>query len=263
MSTEFTNLEKAHFDLGAIGFSQAQETFEGVRQRLLASPIRQSYVAWLEAVQRVKSQRVSRILDYCAGLGVHTETLQQEFPAAEVIAIDISEKALDTGRQVVAQYAAGRPRPTFTPMDGHRLNFPDGHFDLVSEFGSFSSLDFDRALSEVWRVLRPGGTLIAVETYGHNPLANLKRKINVLRGTRTKWCSEHIFDSRALEKIRSRFDSVEVEYHIFFSLFLGLLPFKSARLSSILGRWDAFLLNRLKIARQYAFKVVVSARKAE
>ena len=50
-------------------------------------------------------------------------------------------------------------------------------FDLILDYGTFSSLDIQLALPELIRVLKPNGTIIAVETLGHNPLFNLKGEV--------------------------------------------------------------------------------------
>lgn len=43
----------------------------------------------------------------------------------------------------------------------YELPYPDAHFDLVASFSTFEHLrDFDKALSEVRRVLRPGGRFL-------------------------------------------------------------------------------------------------------
>lgn len=43
----------------------------------------------------------------------------------------------------------------------YELPYPDGHFDLVASFSTFEHLhDFEKALSEVRRVLRPGGRFL-------------------------------------------------------------------------------------------------------
>jgi len=227
--------------------------------RALREPIRQSYLGWLSAIRSAPSPQ--RVLDYCAGLGQHTLTLQNEHPRADVVGIDISAKSLQVGIASAARLAAGKKRPTFLQMDAHRLDFPDAHFDLVSDFGSLSSLRFDLAMAEIVRVLRPGGLFVAVETFGHNPLTNLKRRFNVARGTRTTWASQHILDMEQVSEMRKLFGDFRVEYHVFFSLLLGGLPFKSETLSSALGRFDDWFLNRLGFLRKYAFKVVVCARK--
>jgi SAM-dependent methyltransferase len=47
---------------------------------------------------------------------------------------------------------------TFHPeMPAERLGFPDGHFDAVSGQYALEYTDVERALAEVWRVLKPGG----------------------------------------------------------------------------------------------------------
>jgi ubiquinone/menaquinone biosynthesis C-methylase UbiE len=71
-------------------------------------------------------------------------------------------------------------------------------------------LDLDRAFPELVRVLKSNGFLVGIETFGHNPLTNFKRKINKLIGKKTAWAASHIFQMKDLEKaknilIKSRF----------------------------------------------------------
>ena len=83
-------------------------------------------------------------------------------------------------------------------MNAEELEFPDNSFDIVIDGGTFSSLRLDVALKEIARILKPEGTVIGIETLGHNPLTNIKRVWNVARGTRTKWAADHIFKMRDL-----------------------------------------------------------------
>jgi SAM-dependent methyltransferase len=51
---------------------------------------------------------------------------------------------------------------------GERMPFADGSFDVVASINSLDHVDdLDRAIAEVKRVLRPGGTLILLTDVGH------------------------------------------------------------------------------------------------
>jgi ubiquinone/menaquinone biosynthesis C-methylase UbiE len=55
------------------------------------------------------------------------------------------------------------PHLRFERIHGPELPFGDGSFDLVVSFLSFRYLDWDPALREIERVLRPGGRLVVVD----------------------------------------------------------------------------------------------------
>lgn len=55
-------------------------------------------------------------------------------------------------------------RLTFLAMDGENLNFPNDHFDVVSICNSLHHMpDLNGTLTEMLRVLKPGGTLVIQE----------------------------------------------------------------------------------------------------
>ena len=56
------------------------------------------------------------------------------------------------------------------------MTFPDASFDLVFGSGILHHLDLRRALAEIRRVLKPGGTALFVEPLGHNPAIALYRR---------------------------------------------------------------------------------------
>lgn len=195
-----------------------------------------------------------RLLDYGCGTGIHSIWPAQN--GAQVMGIDLSEESLKIARQR-AQRAGMENRVEFMKMDCEALTFPNDSFDLIFDGGVFSSIDLDKALRELARVLKPDGALLGIETFGHNPLTNLKRKLNQWRGSRTAWAAEHIMKQSSLQKARQYFDSVEVHYFHLLSLFA--LPFVrlpgGALLFKMLDRFDAWLL-RWKLLQKYAFKIV-------
>jgi SAM-dependent methyltransferase len=73
---------------------------------------------------------------------------------AEVVATDLSPRMVELARSrgVAAQLA-----------DVQALPFEDGVFDVVvAAWMLYHVPDLDQGVAEIWRVLRPGGTLVAV-----------------------------------------------------------------------------------------------------
>ena len=221
--------------------------FEGFRADLLSS-FRFCY-QWIE-----KNARGKNFLDYGCGNGIHSI-----FPAkagAKVVAIDLSEPSLILARQR-AKKEGVEGIIQFIKMDCENLEFENNCFDVVFDGGTFSSLDINKALPEIARVLNPEGKLIGIETFGHNPFANLKRKINKLRKSRTGWAVEHIFSRKDLETAEKYFRKIEVNYfHIVSWIVFPFINLPGAIIIlRILEKADA-ILAKIPGIRQWAFKVV-------
>ncbi|MDD2696910.1 MAG: hypothetical protein PHE52_02000, partial [Candidatus Pacebacteria bacterium] len=104
---------------------------------------------------------------------------------------------------------------------------------------------------------KPDGVLIGIETFGHNPLTNLKRKINKLIGKRTGWAAEHILRMEDLERAKSYFNKIEVHFfHLISWLAFPFLNLPGGKLLLKLLEFIDKILLRLPFLRKYAFKVV-------
>lgn len=88
--------------------------------------------------------------------------------------INISEAELDAGR---AHAAARGIDADFRKMDAHELAFGDASFDCVFGVAILHHLEFDRAMREIHRVLRPGGSIMFVEPLILNPVARVARAL--------------------------------------------------------------------------------------
>jgi SAM-dependent methyltransferase len=69
-------------------------------------------------------------------------------------------------------------------MDAHHLQFPDASFDCVLGTAILHHLEYDKAVHEVHRVLRPGGTAIFTEPLRDNPAWKLFRALTPNARTR-------------------------------------------------------------------------------
>jgi ubiquinone/menaquinone biosynthesis C-methylase UbiE len=96
------------------------------------------------------------VLDCGCGTGYSLAYIASRFPTADCVGIDPGEGAID--------YAANRyPSMKYVVMNGLDLAFPTASFDSVLSFEVLEHLsrsEHQRYLSEMTRVLRPGGTLV-------------------------------------------------------------------------------------------------------
>jgi ubiquinone/menaquinone biosynthesis C-methylase UbiE len=111
--------------------------------------------AWSDLYSRVVQPRGRHIADVGCGGGIYTKAIAELQPAW-ILGIDSSHLSLDSA----LQYCAGVPNVAFLRTDAEALAVPDRVFDNVVEralIHHFKSLD--RNFHEVFRVLKPQGTL--------------------------------------------------------------------------------------------------------
>ena len=103
-----------------------------------------------------------RVLDVAGGTGDLARLFAQRVgPEGEVVLTDINGSMLAVGRDRMLD--AGLRVPA-AQCDAEHLPFPDGHFDCVSvAFGLRNMTHKDAALTEMSRVLKPGGRLLVLE----------------------------------------------------------------------------------------------------
>lgn len=102
----------------------------------------------------------SRVLDLCAGTGDQAVALRRL--GYRIAAADFCLPMLTLSRPKFAREPAQKPTPV--QADALRLPFGDSSFDGATvSFGLRNVADLDRALSELGRVVRPGGRLGVLE----------------------------------------------------------------------------------------------------
>lgn len=99
-------------------------------------------------------------LDVGCGVGFVVEYLAGPAFRFDAWGVDASGVAVARARQRVAS-GRGLPPERVQQIQNQRLPFEDGFFAVVTCFDVLEHLDeidIDRAIGEMWRVLRPGGT---------------------------------------------------------------------------------------------------------
>jgi demethylmenaquinone methyltransferase/2-methoxy-6-polyprenyl-1,4-benzoquinol methylase len=119
---------------------------------------------WRErAADRAELEPGDSALDVCCGTGdLALELAGRVAPGGRVVGCDFSEPMLDLAREKAAANEAVNAR--FEWADALQLPYDAGRFDAVTVgFGVRNLADLDRGLSEMGRVLRPGGRLVVLE----------------------------------------------------------------------------------------------------
>lgn len=102
---------------------------------------------------RVQGQRV---LEIGCGRGVGTEIIFERFGARIVDAFDLDPDMIDQARRRLSNYSSDRLR--LFVGDAAAINAPNASYDAVFDFGIVHHVpDWQQAIREVVRVLRPGG----------------------------------------------------------------------------------------------------------
>jgi ubiquinone/menaquinone biosynthesis C-methylase UbiE len=103
------------------------------------------------------------VLDLACGFGKTTFSLKRRWPDANVAGIDLSSPCLALARRMASDRGLSID---WRQGDAEHLPYADASFDLVTVTMSLHELPLDaihRTLAEARRVLRPGGTLAALE----------------------------------------------------------------------------------------------------
>ena len=115
------------------------------------------------------------ILDIATGTGDLAIAMQQTLKAGRIIGADLSEGMMEVGRRKVEE-AGLSEFIAFEQQDCTALTYADDSFDAVTAaFGVRNFEDIEKGLSEMYRVLKPGGHLMILElsTPEHFPMKQL------------------------------------------------------------------------------------------
>lgn len=101
-------------------------------------------------------------LDMCCGTGDITERLLEKAgPAGRVVGLDFSEGMLSVAK---ARSEHKSVKPEFVQGDAMDLPFEDNSMDVITVgYGLRNIIDLDKSLTEVYRVLKPGGRFLSLD----------------------------------------------------------------------------------------------------
>lgn len=121
-------------------------------------------VKWRKkVVDIVALHEPQNILDIATGTGDLAISLTKT-TAIEIIGLDISEGMLDVGRQKISQRKLDS-KIKMMVGDSENLPFDDNTFDAITvAFGVRNFENLEKGLAEIYRVLKPKGVFVILET---------------------------------------------------------------------------------------------------
>jgi len=112
-------------------------------------------------------------LELGTGSGAMASVLLERFPSMRLRATDVDPEMVESAKARLAPFGA---RVTVEQADATSLPFPTGRFDAVVTFIMLHHvIDWERALGEAARVLRPGGVLFGYDLVESCPAELLHR----------------------------------------------------------------------------------------
>jgi len=110
------------------------------------------------------------VLELGCGAGYFTRELARS--GADIVAIDVSPELLE-----IARSNCSAPNVRYEIQNAYELSYPDAGFDSVVGSSVLHHLEIEEALREIYRVLKPGGTICFTEPNMLNPQIAIQKNV--------------------------------------------------------------------------------------
>jgi demethylmenaquinone methyltransferase/2-methoxy-6-polyprenyl-1,4-benzoquinol methylase len=116
-----------------------------------------------KALRYLQSLQPKHMLDVATGTGDFAIMAEKRLHADKIVGIDISEGMLTHGREKINRLGLSH-KISLQLGDSETISFPDQTFDAITvAFGVRNFENLAKGLSEMKRVLKPGGKLVILE----------------------------------------------------------------------------------------------------
>ena len=128
-----------------------------------------AYKVWLKGMMRQAQEAgaitsETDVLDVAGGTGEVAFTVAHAFHPAHIRLTDLVPEMLDVARELYAEGLSDGVSFDFEVVDAQAMPFADASYPVITmAYGIRNMPDRERALSEVFRVLKPGGTFVCLE----------------------------------------------------------------------------------------------------
>ncbi len=124
-----------------------------------------AYKRWLRTMMKeIDANPEAEVLDVAGGTGDVSFAIAKTKHPKHILCTDLVPEMLDVARAHYTTGTAGDTPIDFEVVDAQNMPFSDESFDVVTmAYGIRNMPKREDALSEIYRVLRPGGKLVCLE----------------------------------------------------------------------------------------------------
>ena len=188
------------------------------------------------------------------GSGVGQNTLQLLDMSFNVCATDISPTSIKIMKKKFSRYKNFSSKIA----DMENLPFRKNYFDIVCSAGSLSYGNNELVMKEIFRVLRPKGTVVIVDSLNTNFIYRINRYLNYLKGGRSKNTLKFMPNTILIDNYIKKFGYGKTK---FFGCITWVFPLLDIFLSdSLIVKISNWIDYKLKIKKS-AFKFVLILKK--
>lgn len=166
--------------------------------------LRYVYEVYYSKLKEILKSENLTVLEIGAGYGRHTGVLLGS--SVKVLILDISKKSLAVNMKLNPNISSALLASI------NSIPLEDSSIDLVVSCESLSYADPNETDREIFRILKPGGNLVVLDSLNHNPIYILNRLLKAIRGTRTFNSIFRIPTIKRINRISARFENTEVIY---------------------------------------------------
>jgi demethylmenaquinone methyltransferase / 2-methoxy-6-polyprenyl-1,4-benzoquinol methylase len=169
------------------------------------------------AIKELKSIQPRQVLDVATGTADLAIMMHRYLGPEKITGIDISEGMLQLGRQKVDKLLLSKDIELLKG-DSEAINFPNNTFDAITvSFGIRNFENLEKGLSEMLRVMKPGGKVMILEfskprKAGFRSLYKLY--MNIIAPRAGQWLSKNKDAYRYLNQSIKAFPEGETFLHI-------------------------------------------------
>jgi len=116
-----------------------------------------------------------KVLEIGCGTGYFTRHIAET--GADVMAIDISPELIKIAQNELKKIK----NITFKIENAYEMTFDDNNFDYVIGSSVLHHLDINKALKEIYRVLKPGGKIVFTEPNMLNPQIAIQKNVKYIK----------------------------------------------------------------------------------